>query len=128
MNSRDYIPTSMRDSSLQEAVTLTARAEQAKRLKAMTEGPVWETSKDSIGMPQESPQYASHKCNTCYGKGWLIRHTQPVASPDGARYSKFHVICNCVNKGYVKTRKKIESEMAHGFTLEQAAARIKFKL
>lgn len=128
MNSRDYIPTGMQDSSLQEAIKYTSRAEQAKKLKAMAEGPVWQDAKDAIGLPQESPQYAVAKCNTCYGKGWLIRHTKPVASPDGAKYAKFYVVCNCVNKGYVKIRKKIEAEMALGFTFEQAAMRCGFKL
>lgn len=115
-------------SSVDELIEMTKIAKFASDLRKRSEEIVFNEAKDAIGLPMESKKYASSKCNRCYGKGGYVRVVEPVLSPDGQVYTKFHVVCECVHKGYSRTRIKIQNYMEKGVTFEEAAVRAGLKL
>lgn len=114
--------------AIEELKLASDKAKLEQDLARRVAGPVFVASKDSIGLPQEDPQYASSKCKTCHGKGYAILHVKPIVSPYGNVYSKFHVVCDCVHKGYAKTRLKVQAWLDQGLKLEEAAKKAKFNL
>ncbi len=114
--------------AIEEVARAAEKAKVEQELANRSRGPVFTSSKDKIGLPQEDPQYASAKCNTCYGKGYAIRHVKPIVSPYGNSYDRFYVVCECVHKGYTKIRLKVEEGLGQGLTLEEAAKKAKFVL
>lgn len=112
---------------LEQALEQQLKQQQTEKAIRMIHEPVFNKSKDKIGLPMEHVAYANKKCRECNGKGWNIRHypyfvtiTPEIGS------SSFYSICDCVHKGYSKTRIKIEALMEKGLSLKQAAERIRF--
>lgn len=114
------------DDLLEKAAQAAYNKQATDKLIAMTKGPVFDKTKDKIGMVMESPCYASKKCKVCYGRGYVVMVTKEISLPTDPpkSYNRFFASCRCQNKGYNKMRRSIEDLMGKGSTFEEAAKRV----
>lgn len=126
-NGNNYEPT-----ILDNAAQAAYNKQQTEEIMARTKGPVFNQKPDKIGLPMESPAYASHKCKKCWSKGYYVQHLKeplmiPQAVGPAEPHKKFYNLCECTNKGYSKLRLKTQEFLDAGMDLETAARKAGFK-